>query len=1036
MPETLLIFAMRHDTVILAGAVLISLFAAASGLALGQRAWRSSGAAQGRWIILAGCALGLGVWATHFVAALSFDPGFRVGYVFWPTVWSLVISILGTILAFRLGVWRAPVGGAIFGLGAVSMHYAGMGAMIYDGSIDWDSTRILVSVVLPTVLGSGCFMLARRGSTRLRKMAVPGLAGTVCLMHFTAMSAADMTACVAVSGLTGGSAAVLALAVGLGTLFLLSLPLIALFFVARDNHRDIQEKQRLRELANATQEGLLTVRDGIITNCNIAFRILTAFDTGTVLADVMSASTLAILRNSHSRPVRCDITAHDGTVIAVAATLRPLSLGHDMVEVISLRDLRDDLAVQAKAEGAAKDALAAERRFRFLVQSLTDYTIYMLTPDGHIANWNVGAQRNKGYLAAEIVGRHFSIFFDSAEERAVPPSRMLHCAMSTGKYEGEGWQFRKDGHRYRAQILLEPMHDDDGQHIGFVNVTHDITRKREDAGTIARISRNLHVATENMIQGIALFDATGRLVLSNARLVQLLGGADPDGISIEDFAQRLMRNAHTGSDALQTLYCRGRDRHGPQCDDQLMLDLKDGRILLVVHRAIPEGGWVSTFEDVTERTRSERQIVHMARHDVLTGLPNRASFQENIGWSLDSQREGVIGIAVLGIDLDRFKEINDHLGHAVGDEVLTILAQRVTSAMVGDEFAARFGGDEFAAFKPYRHPSEVQEFADRLMAVICSPVNIQQHKVSVGASIGIALYPEDGHTAEKLLSNSDMAMYRAKRSITEKICYYQADMDEAYRSRRQLARDLWTALDRNEMFLHYQIQKSVSTGETTGFEVLLRWNHPERGNVSPADFIPVAEECGAILPIGEWVLRTACQQAARFVQKSRIAVNLSPVQLGNRHFVATLQAILEETGLEPDRLELEVTETSIIANKERTLNMLAQIKALGVTIAIDDFGTGYSSLETLRSFAFDKIKLDRSFVHEVDTNRQAKAIIRAILALGRSLEVPVLAEGVETIEQLHLLRNEGCDQAQGYYLGRPGILECVMPDMVDAARVA
>jgi EAL domain-containing protein (putative c-di-GMP-specific phosphodiesterase class I) len=285
--------------------------------------------------------------------------------------------------------------------------------------------------------------------------------------------------------------------------------------------------------------------------------------------------------------------------------------------------------------------------------------------------------------------------------------------------------------------------------------------------------------------------------------------------------------------------------------------------------------------------------------------------------------------------------------------------------------------------------------------------------------MGVALYPNDGQSPEALIANADLAMYRAKGSISREVCFYDGEMDEAARDRTKMAKDLWAAIEAKQFYLHYQVQKSISTGEITGYEVLLRWRHPERGQVSPVEFIPVAEECGAILPIGEWVLREACREAANWPVDHKVAVNLSPVQIAHADMPAIVHSVLLETGLKPSRLELEITESSIFSDKQRALHALRAIKALGVSIAIDDFGTGYSSLETLQSFPFDKIKLDRSFLADVERSEEAKAMVRAILALGQGLRIPVLAEGVETRDQLLILQEEGCHEAQGYLLGRP-----------------
>jgi predicted signal transduction protein with EAL and GGDEF domain len=332
---------------------------------------------------------------------------------------------------------------------------------------------------------------------------------------------------------------------------------------------------------------------------------------------------------------------------------------------------------------------------------------------------------------------------------------------------------------------------------------------------------------------------------------------------------------------------------------------------------------------------------------------------------------------------------------------------------------ARFGGDEFVAATRYSDINDVQAFIDRMAGELSRPMTIEGNRLSPGASMGVALYPNDGRSPEALLANADLAMYRAKTSLTRDVCFYDVEMDEAARDRTKMAKDLWTALEEGQFHLHYQVQKSVLTGEITGYEVLVRWAHPERGNVSPVEFIPIAEECGAIIPLGEWVLREACAQAARWPNSYKVAVNLSPVQIAHADMPELVHEVLFTSGLQASRLELEITESSIFSDKQRALNALRAIKALGVSIAIDDFGTGYSSLETLQSFPFDKIKLDRSFLLDVENSAQAKAMIRAILALGQGLRIPVLAEGVETCNQLDILRQEGCHEAQGYLLGRP-----------------
>ena len=426
---------------------------------------------------------------------------------------------------------------------------------------------------------------------------------------------------------------------------------------------------------------------------------------------------------------------------------------------------------------------------------------------------------------------------------------------------------------------------------------------------------------------------------------------------------------------------------------------------------------IFAVRDLRSRIAQERRIAHLARNDSLTGLPNRASFLEKLDRTVAATGEG--HFALLAIDLNRFKEVNDLYGHAVGDQLLVHVAGNLKAAAQEDEFVARLGGDEFVAIVPAADRERALAAAERLRAAIVRPLEAEHAELQCGAAIGLALWPEDASEPSVLINNADLAMYRAKASLATDICFYEEAMDEAVRQRRRVTLGLREALDHDRFELHYQLQASVETGEVTGYEALLRWRQPDGSFIPPSDFIPIAEETGMILPIGEWVLRQACAEAASWPEPHRIAVNLSPIQLSHVDLPRMVHQILIETGLSPQRLELEITETAMISDMERTTHILRQLKLLGVSVAMDDFGTGYSSLSTLRAFPFDKIKLDRTFMSELDGGPQSKAIIRAVLALGESLDIPILAEGVETQEQLTFLREQGCDEVQGYLLGRP-----------------
>ncbi len=407
----------------------------------------------------------------------------------------------------------------------------------------------------------------------------------------------------------------------------------------------------------------------------------------------------------------------------------------------------------------------------------------------------------------------------------------------------------------------------------------------------------------------------------------------------------------------------------------------------------------------------------MARHDALTGLPNRMQFHELLEKAVgDLTRTGTF--AVLCLDLDNFKTVNDTLGHPCGDQLLQIAAKRIEGAVREGDVVARLGGDEFAVLQLVRdQPSAATTVASRLVEVMRAPIAIGDHQMPIGVSVGIAVAPADGADADALLKNADMALYRAKADGRGAYRFFEPEMDARMQSRRVLELDLRAAITTGAFELHYQPIVNVATNAVTSFEALLRWRHPDRGLVPPLEFIPLAEETGLIVPIGEWVLREACAQAAKWPANVHVAVNLSPVQFKNAHLVATVLSALSASRLAPQRLELEITESVLLQDSDATLAILYQLRGLGVAISMDDFGTGYSSLSYLRKFPFDKIKIDRSFIRDLADGGDSLAIVRAVTGLGSSLGISTIAEGVETAEQLNRLKAEGCTEAQGFFFG-------------------
>jgi diguanylate cyclase (GGDEF)-like protein len=541
-------------------------------------------------------------------------------------------------------------------------------------------------------------------------------------------------------------------------------------------------------------------------------------------------------------------------------------------------------------------------------------------------------------------------------------------------------------------------------------------------GTLETTNRRFDLALSYMVQGLCVFDSGQRLIVWNQRFLAIFGLA-PEQITVGMALTEIFSVVGSHNPFRQTPEVLWGEMNKMLAAYQPVIalrELNDGRFLSIRHEPVPGGGWLSTFEDVTDRRLAEDKVAHMARHDALTNLPNRRLFREELEQALTHLHRGEQA-AVLSIDLDRFKHVNDTLGHPVGDELLIAVARRLRECTREEDIIARFGGDEFVIVQVAAElkPAGTSALASRIVDAIGAPFDIGGQQVVVGASIGIAIAPADGTDPEQLLKNADLALYRAKTDGRDTYRYFEAEMDARAQARRTLELDLRAAITRGEFEVHYQPILDLRTNVVVSVEALVRWNHPVRGMVSPLDFIPLAEETGLIVPIGEWVLRQACGEAARWPRDVSVAVNLSPVQFKSRGLLSTIINAVAIAGLAPGRLELEITESVLLQDGEATLATLHGLRQFGVRISMDDFGTGYSSLSYLRSFPFDKIKIDSSFIKELATHDDSMAIVRAVTGLGKSLGITTTAEGVETSEQLTLLRAEGCSEIQGFLFSRP-----------------
>ncbi len=556
---------------------------------------------------------------------------------------------------------------------------------------------------------------------------------------------------------------------------------------------------------------------------------------------------------------------------------------------------------------------------------------------------------------------------------------------------------------------------------GWVTTFEDITARERAAQELQEQHRRFDVALSNMAHGLCMIDADMRIIVCNRRYLEMFGlspaiahpGAHMRDVLVHSVD--LGNHSHSTADKVFQSYVDAL-KGG---DTVITRQLANGRVIRINFKAMAEGGWVAIYEDVTERHKAEQSIAHMAHHDALTDLPNRLLFREKMAEGLARVEASGESMAVFCLDLDNFKSVNDTLGHPMGDKLLGAIAQRLGRAVGGGDTIARLGGDEFAILQAGADTNAAEALAQRIIALVADPIVIDGHEINSGVSIGIAMAPHDGTTADHLMKCADLALYRAKAEGRNAARFFEPDMDARIRTRRALELDLRRALTAGEFSLVYQPQIDLTSNELIAMEALLRWEHPERGSVAPSEFIPIAEDIGFIVPLGEWVLRQACMEAARWPEPIRIAVNLSPVQFRNRGLITTVTQALAAARLAPQRLELEITEAVLLQEDEAVVAMLHQLRALGVRISMDDFGTGYSSLSYLRSFPFDKIKIDRSFISDLGRNRDSAAIVRAIANLGASLGIETTAEGIETDEQLELVRRAGCTGMQGYLTSPP-----------------
>ena len=901
----------EHDLRLVALAGVICFLASAAAVSLLHRAAAATGWGRAIWIATSGTATGCGIWATHFIGILAYDPGIGVSYGVALTTVSLLAAIVITSLGFAVAVngrsrWAAPAGGAIVGAGVVCMHFLGMAALELPGRITWAADLASVAIVLGVVFGTAAVAVAlwdnRLGSSIAASIL---LTLSIVALHFIAMGAVVIVPDPgrALGGLTLSPGA-MALAIAGAALAVIGMCMVASF-------------------GDRRTKGLL-----------------------------------------HARNVLLD------------AALNNMVQGVNMFDAQARLVLCNDRYLQMYR--VSPEVVKAGCTIRELVENrIASGTFFATDPERYIN---------------ELSGALLQDRTPSTKRLELEDGRVI-------------------------SVVSQPMAEG-----GWVVTHEDVTERHRAEQELARTSNFLDTVLENVPAMIVVKDARDLSYMLVNRASEEFYGIPRD--------RMIGKTAHDifsqgDADAMEE-----RDRRLLASGNRQTIDAHpvetpgNGRRLVTSTRLPIVGGdgtpqyLVNVIMDVTERKRAEARIAHLAHYDSLTDLPNRSAFAECFATTLANATAAGDPFALMCIDIDRFKEVNDVFGHSVGDALLRAVSDRLALVAEG-AFLARLGGDEFALLVTgHPQPADVARLGERLFASMADDFEIEGERLRVGLSIGVAIHPSDGTDESSLIGNADAALYRAKQEGRGTIRFFEADMDKRLRERRVLVHDLQSAVGRGELVVHYQPQAQLD-GKITGFEALVRWQHPTRGLIAPDMFIPAAEESGLILTIGEWVLREACREAASWPNPLNIAVNLSPIQFRHGDLPGLVHSVLLETGLSPKRLELEVTESVLIDDFARGVSILRRLKLLGVHIAMDDFGTGYSSLSNLQAFAFDKIKIDRSFISSLESNHQSATIVRAVIGLGRGLDLPVIAEGVETDAQLAFLSSEACAEVQGFLVGKP-----------------
>jgi diguanylate cyclase (GGDEF)-like protein/PAS domain S-box-containing protein len=981
-----------YDYRLVALSVVIATFASYAALDLAGRVTIARGSARFGWLAGGAGAMGLGIWSMHYIGMLAFRLPIPVWYD-WPIVLlSLSAAIFASAAALHvasrhgMSLWRTVSGSIVMGGGIGAMHYIGMHAMRMSAMCHFDPFVVVLSVILAVLISFVALrlvFLARNHSEtrRLRKIASAIVMGAaIPIMHYTGMAAASFTVSDQAPDL---SHAVAISALGMVGIAAATIMVLGITSLTAAYNRLVREASTMRTR-------VLSAR----------IRALRAAMTTFCLMIVFEVAKQAL------HPKISIWTSH--TVTILFATL--------VAAILSFTVLR-------KEEQLHFELARSETQYRLLFDSNPLPTWVFSRKTLEFLAVNEAAIRHYGFSRLEFLAMTIA---DIRPGEDIPALLEAVAKRIDGLQEAETWRHRKkDGTIIDVEVVSHEL-DFQGTDAELVTA-HDISERKQIEQALRQAEEKYRAIFEDAV--VAIFQSTpgGRYTTVNPAMAHMLGYDSPQELvaSITDISQQVYVDPKRREDLQRLLR-----EHGTVRNFECQIYRKDGSKMWVSAnmRAVSKAGVLVGYEglneDITARKVAEERVQFLAYYDALTGLPNRTLLQDRLAKALADARRQKYKIALLFLDLDRFKDINDSLGHPVGDLLLQAVAKRLKTWGREQDTVARLGGDEFLIMLTHvKDTPDAAVAAERLMDAMTAEFVVQGHSLHVSCSVGISIFPEHGADGETLIKDADAAMYSAKENGRNNFRFFTEEMNAQVMERLTLESSLRRALPEKELFLMYQPQMDIATGKIIGLEALLRWQHPSMGLVPPDKFIRIAENCGLILPIGEWVLRAACSQARKWQDEGlpamTVAVNVSAVQFRQEGFCELIGRVLHEAGLAPQYLELELTESLLLANADVTLSVLRELKAMGVTLAIDDFGTGYSSFSYLRQFRVSKLKIDRSFIRDVAVKPDDAAITTAIISMARSLNLKVIAEGVENEAQMAFLRAHHCDEIQGYYFSKP-----------------